>query len=116
MFLVTEVHGDNISAQKILHPLTKGPTKLQSKVYNTQSKRLKVVHKPIKLDNTLKSEPLPDNPQSSKPTQSADPARRTKTPSQPWSPVNNTFYQRNTSDAEDDDACAQDDPQEQIQD
>ena len=108
MFLVTEVSGNNISSQKILHPLYKGPTKQMSKVYNTQSKRLKVVHKPAKLDNTLTTEPLPASPQSSKPTRSADPSRRTEAPSQPWSTVNDAFYDRNISDAEDDNACAED--------
>ena len=57
MFLVTKVSGENISAQKILHPLSKRTIKLMSRIYNTQTKRLKVVHRPTKMDPTIKTKP-----------------------------------------------------------
>ena len=103
MFLVTKVSGENISAQKILHPLSKRPTKLMSKIYNTQTKRLKVVHRPNKMDPTIKTKPLSTTVKPSGPSQPADPSKRTDTPSRPWSLVNDAFYNMHISDDEDDD-------------
>ena len=45
MFLVTEKDNNKVKVQKLLHPLTSGPGKVMSKVYETDEKRLKTIHR-----------------------------------------------------------------------
>ena len=46
IFLAVAKDGEKIKVQKILHPLNKGPIKIMSKMYETNEKRLKMVHRP----------------------------------------------------------------------
>ena len=46
IFLVTNKKNENITVQKILHPLKNTPTKIMSKTYNTKEKLLCPIHQP----------------------------------------------------------------------
>ena len=57
MYLVTDVHGDKIGVQRILHPLTTSTTKNMGKSYNTDSKRLRILHRPSPAVNKSPAPP-----------------------------------------------------------
>ena len=81
MFLVTKVSGDEILALKIIHPLSQKPTKLMSKVYNTRTKTVRLVHRPSKIDPENKTTPVTIATEKSAPSSPAKTPRRTDTPS-----------------------------------
>ena len=102
MFLVTKVSGDEFSAQKILHPLSKKPTKLMSKVYNTKTKTVRLVHSPQKIGSESRTRPVTTDSKKSTPPSPAKTPRRDNMPNRPWSPINDTFYDGCASDDDDD--------------
>ena len=53
MFIVTGKKEDKVKVQKLLHPLSNQPGKVMSKVYTTDEKRLKTIHRPTMLDEPL---------------------------------------------------------------
>ena len=46
MYIVTAAADQSVSAQKILHPLQNKPTKLMSRIYNTDPKNVQLIHRP----------------------------------------------------------------------
>ena len=46
MYIVTAAADQSVSAQKILHPLQNKPTKLMSRIYNTDPKNVQLQHHP----------------------------------------------------------------------
>ena len=53
MYLVTDVHGDKIGVQRILHPLTTSTTKSMGKSYNRDSKGFKYCIDPAQQSTSL---------------------------------------------------------------
>ena len=92
MFLVTGKEADNISVQKVLHPLTKTPTKLMSKVYNTKQKHLHIIHRPETPAVSDLDEAVNDD--ESEQTATKQVTR--------WNPINQRFYQADSDDEEED--------------
>ena len=91
MFLVPAKMKDKISVQKILHPLSKEPAKIMSKVYTTRPKHLTTIHRPempatedCEIENNEIA--INDNPIKEK---------------SQWSPIDQRFYQDDDSDDED---------------
>ena len=93
MFLVTGTNNDKVQAQKILHPLT-GQKKIMSKVYNTDQKRLIVLHsseEPTNIWPRLEDQTEPPVPQTT------------------YNPVNPRFWIDEDSSSDDDDGDEQPD-------
>ena len=44
MYLAVGKEGEKVKIQKILHPLERTPMKIMSKIYQTDKKRLKMIH------------------------------------------------------------------------
>ena len=95
MFIVMAKEGNKVEVQKVLHPLVGGKGKIMSKVYKTDEKRLKTIHRQyLKEENTATHEDeihQSDN-ESKKPIKI-----KIK-----WNPVNKDFF-LNSSDSDEDD-------------
>ena len=51
MYLAVAKDGEKVKVQKILHPLQETPIKIMSKTYETNEKRLKMIHRPEFIDD-----------------------------------------------------------------
>ena len=85
IYLVTNKEKENVSVQKIIHPLKGDQTKLMGKVYNTKEKLLRPIHRPSIVSDIFDDEQI-------KHTTSATTARER------WSPFNKEFYEQDDSD------------------
>ena len=109
IFMVTGVEADRVSAQKILHPLSQTPVKLMGRPYTGHTKHLQLVHSP---PSTLTASPS-EQEVSVQSTLSRSPSSDYITGQSPnrrslWSPVNEDFYnEESTDDNDDDDDCGQ---------
>ena len=100
MFIVTAKADDKENVQKVLHPLSSGKGRFMSKVYQTDQKRLRTIHRPfsagINNDDTNSDEdPLP-----------ASVSKQTDLISG-WNSVNEQFFSENM-DTDDDGDTVQD--------
>ena len=87
MYIVTAKDGSTVDVQKVLHPLLEGKGKLMSKIYKTDQKRLKTIHRQEQHeDDDEPGEPVendiekPDNPVRN------------------WNPIDVKFYRNDDSE------------------
>jgi hypothetical protein len=100
MFIVTAKTDDKVKVQKVLHPLSSGKGKFMSKVYQTDQKRLRTIHRPLSTgidddDTNSDEETLPAT------------VSQQKNLTSNWNPVNEKFFSSN-EDSDDDGATVQD--------
>ena len=105
---------DKVSAQRLLHPLTQIPIKFMSREYTAHPKHLRVLHLPDQDDLTSETiDPRDSLHQLSETSASSSvfPSSSTSAPSnktvhrfrKPWSPINDRYYQEDSSDDDKDD-------------
>ena len=95
MFIVTSKTPDKIKVQKLLHPLKETPGKIMSKTYETDEKRLRVIHRPAPIDDSDDDEIFEDDPI----------AIQLKKPNS-WNPIDSRFFSKNQDDDDDDDVTS----------
>ena len=94
MFIVTAKEGEKTKVQKVLHPLNQGNGRFMSKVYTTDEKRLRTIHRPIHVeDDDTEIEML-------EPAE----ARTDETHLTDWNPVNGRFFDK-AEDSDEDNAA-----------
>ena len=86
MYLVTASTPETVTAQKILHPLSDGITKIMSKQYTTHPKHVRILHSPPAV-------PLPQSQEPALPPRALPSTKH-------WSPIPQAFWD---SDSEDED-------------
>ena len=84
MYIVTASTPETVTAQKILHPLSDGTTKIMSKQYTTHPKHIRILHSPpaVPLPKTQEPAPPPRAPPSTK----------------QWSPIPQAFWESDSDD------------------
>ena len=93
MFIVTSKLDDETKVQKLLHPLLPGSGKFMGKVYQTCSKRLKVIHRPEAVPDD-DEEPMNKNEIKFDPT----PMIQIQNP---WNPIRRHFHEPTDDEDED---------------
>ena len=90
MYIVTAKDGSAVVVQKVLHPLLEGKGKLMSKIYKTDQKRLKTIHRQHQSeDDDEVVEPV-----------NVDPLEKADETVPNWSPVDIKFFTNDDSDDE----------------
>ena len=87
MYLTVAKEGEKVKVQKILHPLERTPIKIMSKIYETDEKRLRMIHRPELIDeenNQLEDDPIIE-----------------KVERKIWNPIDQKFFSQEDSDEED---------------
>ena len=90
IYLVTDTKREDVTVQRILHPLTDIPTKLMSKPYVIKAKLLKPIHQPRLQGHEDNSEKEENK------TKCKSNVKTTET----WNPFNQNFYYDKDSDDE----------------
>ena len=90
MYIVTAKDGSTVDVQKVLHPLLEGKGKLMSKIYKTDQKRLKTIHRQHQSeDDDEVVEPV-----------NVDPLEKADETVPNWNPVDIKFFTNDDSDDE----------------
>ena len=98
IFIVTAKKDDKIKVQKVLHPFSEGSGKFMSKVYTTDQKRLKTIHRPSAVDDDAINYKDDEVERGNRQLQ-----EKVKQNNSDWNPVNKRFYQDEDSDDEEKD-------------
>ena len=88
IYLVTDKKEDDVTIQKIIHPLRNMPVKMMSKTYKTKQKLLVPIHQPTIPKDDSQNENLP--------------LTESVIPNNPWTPFNQDFYHDSESDDDED--------------
>ena len=94
MFIVTAKERETVEVQKILHPLVEGKGRIMSKVYQTDQKRLKTVHRQYQCKETVDDD-------DSNEVAADDPLEKPIETEISWNPIDKKFF-NNDSDEEED--------------
>ena len=90
MYLAVAKDGEKVKVQKILHPLQKTPIKMMSKIYQTDEKRLRMIHRPEFHDEEDVQYDVEEEQIMEKPNEVT------------WSPIDQNFFKQEDSDEEGD--------------
>ena len=87
MYLTVAKEGEKVKVQKILHPLERTPIKIMTKIYETDEKRLRMIHRTELIDE--ENNQLEDDPTIEKVERKI------------WNPIDQKFFSQEDSDEED---------------
>ena len=91
MYLAVAKEGEKVKVQKILHPLQETPIKIMSKTYETNEKRLKMIHRPEFIDDEDVHVDVEE-------------VLIMKTPEyKTWNPIDQNFFKQEDSDNDEED-------------
>ena len=109
IYLVTGQEGEKISAQRLLHSLSKDSIKFMSREYEINPKHLQRIHHPPSLESSIfTSKETYEKSYASTTSTQVNAARK------PWSPINPKYYKNDSSDDDDEDDIDHDGQDDQV--